>query len=310
MVIALGGNALVRRGQKGTIEEQLSNLDHPMEQVAKLVKNGYRIVITHGNGPQVGNILLQQENGKAPKMPLYACVAQSQGLIGYMIQEVLYNKLHSIGVDMPVVTVVTQVLVDRDDKAFGNPTKPIGPYYEDDNKIPVHWHVSESLRGVRRVVASPSPKAIVEAEAIRELVGNAVVVACGGGGVPVVKDKVHISGKGKKPGLYGVDAVIDKDLATAELAKELNADLMVMLTDVDAVYVNWNDPSRRMKVDRLTVKEAKDMVSKGHFPPGSMGPKMRASIDFIESGGKKALITDIDKMADALRGKAGTIVEV
>jgi len=311
IVIALGGNAIIRRGQVGTINEQLKNLDHSMEVVAKLVKKGYRVVISHGNGPQVGNILVQQEHSieVAPKMPLYACVAQSQGLLGYMIQEALYNKLHSIGIDMPVVTMVTQVLVDRNDKAFRNPTKPIGPYYHTERDLPPNWHIIETLRGVRRIVPSPDPVKIIEAEAIKDLLGKAVIIACGGGGVPVVRDKIHVTGKKSMPGLYGVDAVIDKDIAAAELARTLRADLFIILTDVDAVYINWLKPNKRMALKRMNMKEAKEHLEKGEFPVGSMGPKIEASVRFLKKGGKKVLITDIDRLADALRGKGGTIIE-
>jgi carbamate kinase len=311
IVIALGGNAIIRRGQIGTMKEQLSNLDHSMEVVAKLVKRGYKVVIVHGNGPQVGNILLQQERAVevAPEMPLYACVAQSQGMIGYMIQEVLYNKLHSIGIDIPVVTVITQVLVDRKDKAFKTPTKPVGPYYHTESDLPPDWHVVETLRGVRRVVPSPRPKQIIEGSAIKSLVGKAVVIACGGGGVPVIKDKIHVTGSKSIPGLFGVDAVIDKDMAAAELAKSVKADLFIVLTDVDSVYINWLKPSKRTRISRMNVKEAKRFEEKNEFPIGTMGPKIEASIRFLESGGKKVLITEIDKLADALRGKAGTVIE-
>jgi len=311
IVIALGGNAILRRGQIGTMKEQMNNLEHSMRVVAKLVKKGYRIVICHGNGPQVGNILIQQERSieVAPKMPLYGCVAESQGLLGYMIQEVLYNKLHSLDIHIPVVTLITQVLVNRNDKAFRTPTKPIGPYYNNDRELPAHWHVVETMRGLRRVVPSPKPLKIVEAEVIKDLVGKAIVIACGGGGIPVIKDKIHISGKKSLPGLYGVDAVIDKDIAASEIAKTINADLLIILTDVDAVYLNWLKPKKRTRIHRLDLERAKDYVEQNEFPPGSMGPKIEASIRFLESGGKKVLITDLDRLADALRGKAGTILE-
>lgn len=311
IVIALGGNALIRRGQHGTMKEQLFNINHAMEQVARLAMRGYQLVITHGNGPQVGNILIQQEEAAAsvPKMPLYACVAQSQGLIGYMIQESLYNKLHSIGIHIPVVTMITQALVDRNDKAFAKPTKPIGPYFRDESHLPAHWHVVETLRGARRVVASPDPKGIIETEAIKDLLGKAIVIAAGGGGVPVIRDKIHVSGKKSLAGLYGVEAVVDKDLATAELAKALKADLLVMLTDVDSVYVNWNKPEHRMRIDRMGIEKAEKLLQEGQFHSGNMGPKIEASIRFLKAGGKKVLITEIDKLGSALRGKGGTVIE-
>jgi carbamate kinase len=247
---------------------------------------------------------------EVPKMPLYACVAQSQGLIGYMIQEVLYNKLHSLGIHIPVVTVITQVVVNRDDKAFSNPTKPIGPYYRNESELPPFWHIVETLSGVRRIVPSPEPLKIIETDAIKALSEKAVVIACGGGGIPVVKDMMHVSdGKKSRPGLYGVDAVIDKDVAGAKLASELGADLFVILTDVDSVYLNWIKPNRRVAVRHLTVEKARQYLKEGHFLKGTMEPKIRASIGFLENGGKKVLITDLDKVAEALKGHGGTVVE-
>ena len=310
IIIALGGNSLIRKGERGTVKEHLKNLDHSMEQVAKLVKAGYRVILTHGNGPQVGNILIQQEatKGTAPGMPLFACVAESQGLIGYLIQESLYNKLHSIGIQIPVVTVITQVLVDRADPAFENPTKPVGPYYQNDVYLPAHWHVIETLRGVRRVVASPEPKQIIEAEAIKDLSRNAVVIACGGGGIPVIQDKTHSSGK-RMPGLFGVDAVIDKDLSSSLLASEVNAGLLVILTDVEGVYSDFNDQKKARLLKRLNANHARKMLDEGQFSRGTMEPKIRAALNFLESGGKKVLIAGIDNLSESLKGKAGTIIE-
>ncbi len=310
IVVALGGNAIVRRGQPGHIHEQLGNIDHAMEQVARLVRHGYRVVITHGNGPQLDNIMLHQESTiGAPKMPLYVNIAQTQGLIGYVLQESLYSKLHELKMNVPVVAMLTQSLVDRDDKSFRKPTRQVGPYFPREEELPAHWHVAESVRGSRRAVASPVPKKILEAGAIKSLLDRAVVIAAGGGGIPVVKDKIHVSGKGRKKGIYGVEAVIDKDLATAELANSVKADLMVMLTDVEGVHTNWDEPRKRLCLEKLTLKTAKSLLAQGHFPFGSMRPKIEASIRFLESGGKKVVITDADRMNAALKGRAGTVIE-
>jgi len=310
IVVALGGSAIVRRGQPGHIHEQLGNIDHAMEQVARLVRHGYRVVITHGNGPQLDNIILHQESTiGAPKMPLHANIAQTQGLIGYVLQEALYSKLHEMKLRVPVVAMLTQSLVDRDDKSFSKPMTPVGPYFPNEEELPAHWHVAESVRGSRRAVASPVPKRVMEAKAIQSLLDKAVVIAGGGGGIPVVQDKLHVSGRGKKKGIYGVEALIDKDLATAIIASSVKADLMVMLTDVEGVHTNWDEPRKRLCLERLSLKRAKSLLAQGHFPFGSMRPKIEASIRFLESGGKKVVITDADRMNASLKGKAGTVIE-
>jgi carbamate kinase len=279
-VIALGGNALIKPGQRGTVKEQVKNLDKAVSQIVGLVKQGHKIVITHGNGPQVGSILLQQERAKneTPRMPLYICVAESQGLIGYMIQDALYDKLHKAGLDIPVITLVTRVLVDKKDPAFRKPTKPIGPY--------------------KRLVPSPKPKRVIEEEAIKTLSKNAIVIACGGGGVPVIK------GSG---GYEGIDAVIDKDLASARLASDIKVDSLVILTDVSNVYVNYKKQGEK-KLGKVNLSEIKRYYRQGHFPPGSMGPKIEASIKFLESGGEMVIITDFSLLEKALKGKAGTTI--
>ncbi len=283
-VVALGGNALIKPGQKGTLEEQLGNVEHAMECVVKLIKKGYRVVLSHGNGPQAGSILLQQETTKSvPSMPLYVCVAETQGMIGYMIQEALYNKLHRAGIDMPVITLITQVLVDEKDSAFKNPTKPIG---------------LEGRPGYR-IVPSPEPKRVIEAEAIRKIMGKAVVIACGGGGIPVIM----------KRGLKGIDAVIDKDLASEKLAEDVGADLLIILTDVDAVYLNYGKKGQK-KLMKMNINEAKKYLKQGQFPSGSMGPKIDASVRFLEKNKKgKVIITSFDKLGKAMEGKAGTVIE-
>jgi len=306
VVVALGGNAILQRGQRGTFEEQLANVYHTAEQLAEMVLSGeWRIVITHGNGPQVGNILLQQEAAKevVPPMPMDVCGAESQGLIGYMIQQSLHNILEKRGRgDIPIATVVTQVLVDKSDPAFQNPTKPVGPFYseEEAKKLQAEkgWHVVEDAgRGWRRVVPSPDPKAIVERDFIRILVENrAIVIASGGGGIPVIKEDGE---------LKGVEAVIDKDLAGERLAEDVGADVFLILTDVDKVKLNYGKPDER-PLDRMTVEEAKRYLTEGHFAKGSMEPKVKAAVRFVEAGGERAVIASLDQAMAALAGKAGT----
>ncbi|HEC63301.1 MAG TPA: carbamate kinase [Candidatus Acetothermia bacterium] len=308
VVVALGGNAILQRGQKGTFEEQLANVYHTAGQLADMVLSGkWRIVITHGNGPQVGNILLQQDAAKdvVPPMPMDVCGAQSQGLIGYMIQQSLKNILEGKGRgDIPIATVVTQVLVDKSDPAFQNPTKPVGPFYskEEAKKLQGEkgWHVVEDAgRGWRRVVPSPDPKAIVEREAIRILVENrAIVIASGGGGIPVIQED---------GALKGVEAVIDKDLAGERLAEDVGADVLLILTDVDKVKLNYGKPDER-PIDRMTVGEAKRYLAEGHFAKGSMEPKVKAAVRFVEAGGERAVIASLDQAVAALAGEAGTQV--
>jgi carbamate kinase len=279
-VVALGGNALIKPGQKGTLGEQLKNLDRAVAHIVNLVREGNKVVITHGNGPQVGSILLQQDRAKneVPEMPLYICVAESQGLIGYMRQDALYAKLHRAGIDMPVITLVTRVLVDEKDPAFKRPTKLIGPY--------------------RKLVPSPRPERIIEEDAVRVLSRKAIVIACGGGGVPVIK--------GSK-GYEGVDAVIDKDLASARLACDIKADCLAILTDVPNVFLDYKKAGQK-KIARASLKDIKRYYSQGHFPPGSMGPKIEASIRFLESGGKRVTITDFNSLEKSVSGKAGTTI--
>ncbi len=306
VVVALGGNALLQVGQKGTFEEQMQNVYNAAEQLAELVLSGkWRLVITHGNGPQVGNILLQNEAGKhlVPPMPMDVCGAESQGMIGYMIQQAMHNVLARRGrPDIPVVTVVTQVLVDKNDPAFQNPTKPVGPFYTKEEALRLKeekgWHVVEDAgRGWRRVVPSPDPKAIVEREAIRILVENhAIVIASGGGGIPVIKED----------GSYrGVEAVIDKDLAGERLAEDVGAQVFLILTDVDRVRLNYRQPNE-VALSRMTVAEAKRYLAEGHFAKGSMEPKVKACVRFVEAGGELAIIAALSQAAAALEGRAGT----
>ncbi len=303
ITVALGGNALLQFGQEGRFEEQLNNARKTGRQLVELIKMGYRLVVTHGNGPQVGAILLQQEAGSSqvPPMPLHACGAMSQGLIGYMIQQSLINEMRSSNLNVPVATVVTQVLVSRNDPAFENPTKFIGPWYPEDvakeKMDKLGWTMKYDVgKGWRRVVPSPDPIAQVEIEAIRKMVESGIIViASGGGGIPVVDEHE----------LEGVDAVIDKDLAGERLATSLGSDLFMILTDVEKVAINFKKPNQKF-LDVVTLAEAKKYYEEGHFPPGNMGPKVMAAMRFVEHTGKEAIITSLDKVIDALNGKTGT----
>ena len=308
VVVALGGNAIIQPGQKGTFEEQMINVHVTCEQLAQMVKSGdYRVVVTHGNGPQVGNLLLQNEAGKdvAAPMPLFALGAQSQGFIGLMIQQNLGNLLAEQGNgDIPVATIVTQVVVDKNDPAFANPTKPVGPFYSEEEAKALEadkgYNIREDAgRGWRRVVPSPDPIEINEKAAIRLLVeAKSLVIASGGGGIPVMRE----NGK-----LVGVDAVIDKDLAGERLAVDVGASIFMVLTDVDSVRLNYNTPDEKV-LSKLTIDEAKKYAEEGHFAKGSMEPKVRAAVRFVEAGGEKAIITSLDQAVAALEGNAGTTI--
>ena len=298
ILIALGGNALIKPGQKGSASQQISNIEAVASQIARLKNRGFRIVITHGNGPQVGNLLLQQEKARdyAPQMPLHVCVAQSQGMIGYFIQEALDNKLRSAGLKTPVVTIITQVLVDPEDHAFKNPDKQIGPYYQE-GRFPSEWKMARTIKGFRRIVPSPKPKEIVEAAAIRKLSKDSIVIASGGGGIPVVREH----------GLKGVDAVIDKDLSAARLAEVVKADILAILTDVENVFLNYGKPNQK-RLGKISLDAIKEFSSQNHFPPGTMNPKIQASIRFLQKGGKKVIITSFENLEKAVNGEAGTII--
>lgn len=306
-VIAVGGNSLIKSKEKQEIEHQMEAVEDTANHIVDMVEKGYCVVITHGNGPQVGFGLLRSEMAKdvAPRVPLAVCGAETQGSIGYMIQQKLHNALMEKGIDKKVATVVTQVEVDPMDSAFKNPTKPIGPFYtaaEAQEKKKLGWDlVEDSGRGFRRVVPSPLPRHIVERDIIKSMVDNDfLVVAVGGGGIPVVPEKGNQ--------LKGVPAVIDKDFASSLLAKELEADLFVISTGVDRVYLNFNQPSE-IGLDEMTLEEAKKFLEEGHFPPGSMKPKIEAAIAFLENGGKEVLITSPECLAEAMEGKAGTRIK-
>jgi len=306
VVIALGGNALIKRGQRGTVYEQFANAREALTDVAELVKQGYSVVITHGNGPQVGNIVIRTEAalGKAYDVPLGVAVAESEGEIGYMLQQTLRNKLRAAGVKKEVVTVLTQVVCDRNDPQLKNPTKPIGPFYSKEEIERVKNRgikiIEDAGRGYRRVVPSPIPLDIVEKNAIKKLIKeDVIVIAAGGGGMPVYIDENN--------NLEGIDGVVDKDFATAVLAEKIKAKAMVILTSVETVYLNFNSPQQK-PLRKMTVSEAKKYLKEGHFAEGSMAPKIRASIQFLERGGEKVVITSIDNLVKAMSGETGTII--
>ena len=302
MVIALGGNSIIPAGKKGTIEQQVELTRATMLHVAELISAGHEVVITHGNGPVVGNIVIRNEKAQdeIPPMPLDVCGADSEGGIGYMMQQGLQNQLGLMGIDKDVFTIITQVVVDADDPAFRKPTKPIGPFYtrEDAERIAGEkgWVVVEdSGRGCRRVVPSPRPLAIVERRAIERAIDmGAIVIAVGGGGIPVVRDK---DGR-----LKGVEAVIDKDRASSVLARQIKADVLAILTEVEKVALSYGKPDQR-DLDLMTVAEARGYLEDGEFPPGSMGPKIESAIEFLENGGKEVIITKPELLSVAVGGK-------
>ncbi len=305
IVIALGGNALQSGKSEATAEAQLEVVKKTCEYIAEISAKGYEMGVVHGNGPQVGRILLASETAKdvTPAMPFDVCGAMSEGYIGYHLQQALKHSLKKRGKDFPVLTVVTQMVVDKDDKGFKNPTKPIGPFYTAEEAKELEetkgYAMKEDAgRGFRRVVASPIPEEIVEIEAIKQLWPTSIVISCGGGGIPVVK---HEDGS-----LEGVAAVIDKDFAAELLAEQVNADVLMILTEVEKVAVNFNKPDQK-DLDVLNIEEAKKHIEDGQFAPGSMLPKVEAAMKFVQSGeGKKAIITSLDKAIEALEGKTGT----
>ena len=304
-VIAIGGNSLIKDDKKMTVLDQYQAAGETSHHIAALVAAGYRVVVTHGNGPQVGFILLRSDLAKnvLHQVPLESCVADTQGAIGYQVGQTLANELRRQKIDKPIATVVTQVLVDKNDKGFTNPTKPIGPFYTEEeakkHAAEDGWNLKEDAgRGWRRVVASPKPLGIIEENTIRLLLENdVIVIAVGGGGIPVVA--------APNGNLEGCAAVIDKDLASCLLAKNLKADLFIISTGVDKVAVDFKKPTQRF-LDRLTVAEAEKYLAEGQFPAGSMGPKIQAAIDFLEHGGKKVIITQPHLLEAAIAGKNGT----
>lgn len=304
-VIALGGNALIKKGQDGTIYEQFANTRKSSKSIVRMIKEGWEVVITHGNAPQVGAILLQNQAAKdiTPAMPLGICVAESEGLIGYMIQQCLSNALKKEHIEKPVIALITQVIVDENDPSLSNPTKPIGLYYEEEEalqKLKEGCHMTRQPRGWRMVVPSPDPKRIVEGDIIRKMMDDGIVViASGGGGMPVVEKEGQ--------SLDGLEAVIDKDLAAERLAEAVEAEVLLILTDVEKVYLYYSTPKQKA-LDTISLKELKKHYEEGHFPPGSMGPKILAAIRFLEFGGKKVIISNIEKGWEALKGETGTLI--
>ncbi|MCK4412011.1 MAG: carbamate kinase [Candidatus Eisenbacteria sp.] len=305
VVVSLGGNALVPSNNGGHIEQQFEVTAASMRQVVALLKADERVVLTHGNGPIVGNILIRNEAAAEtiPPTPLYICGADSQGGIGYMVQQVLRNLLSEAGLDLEVATIVTQVVVRQDDPGFEQPSKPIGPFYSAEEAETLirerNWRmIEDSGRGWRRVVPSPEPQRIVEIKTIRTLIeAGEIVIAAGGGGVPVVEIA---------PGVYrGVEAVIDKDLASVVLAREVGARRLVIVTSVDRVAIHFHTPQQQ-DLDELSLADARRYYDEGHFPPGSMGPKILSAIRFLEQGGEEVLITSPERLGEAFAGRAGT----
>ncbi len=300
LLIALGGNALIRNGQKGTIAEQFANLREPARQIAKLSES-YRIIITHGNGPQVGNLLLQQECCSAvPQLPLEMLVAQTEGQIGYMIESTLDEALMERGIDYrPLVTLITYVVVDQDDPSFKNPTKPIGPAYLEAQAATLPYPTVKTHKGYRRVVVSPKPVTIVEKKEIGHLIdSDFIVVCCGGGGIPVVRQGRAFA---------GVNAVIDKDLASALLACEVGADFLVITTDVPGAMLHYGT-AREELIGSMSVSEALQYLDAGHFASGSMQPKVEAAVQFVQHTKKRAAITALENIEAAVEAGAATQV--
>jgi carbamate kinase len=298
VLIALGGNALIQKGQAGTAEQQLENLKIPMKQIARL-SNEYKIIITHGNGPQVGNLLLQQESCReVPKMPLEIIGAMTQGQIGYMIESSLDTALMELGInDKPFVTLITYTVVDENDPGFKNPTKPIGPFYTETEAANLTYNLVKTDKGFRRVVASPKPLAIVEQREIKVLIDMDFIVICvGGGGIPVIRKERTFS---------GVEAVIDKDLASSVLAQEIRADIFVIATDTQGAAVHWGKPEQKI-FGKVSLSELERYVKEGHFPAGSMGPKVQAIIEFFKVTGNRGIICQLEDIPKAIKGEAGT----
>jgi len=304
ILLAVGGNSLIRAGEKGTVAEQLANASRTASQIVGLLAAGYRVVLTHGNGPQVGAALLRSERGasEVPGLPLDVCDACTQGEIGYLLEQAMETALQNAGVHLRVATILTRCVVAAEDPAFKLPQKPIGPFYSrseaDARRQTFGWQmVEDASRGYRRVVPSPEPIRIVELEVIRELmVHDVIVIACGGGGIPVITRNDH---------LEGVEAVIDKDRASALLAANLEVDLFVISTDADFVYLDYKRPTQRA-LREAGCRELEEHLAAGQFPPGNMGPKIESVLRFLGCGGKEAIITSADHLLEAVTGRAGT----
>ncbi|MGQ9721382.1 MAG: carbamate kinase [Candidatus Jordarchaeum sp.] len=307
--VALGGNAILKYTDRGTAEEQFENVRRTAKYLVRMIKEGYKIIITHGNGPQIGDILIRNERCAdiLPPMTLDVLGAESQGMIGYMIQQAMWNELRREGLNIPVITFVTQVLVDKNDPAFGNPEKFVGPFY-------THWEAEKLMdergwilrddagRGFRRVVPSPKPKSIVEIDTIKRLYGEGVVViAAGGGGIPVFE---------KEDGsLQGVEAVIDKDLTGERLATSIGAETFLILTNIEGVAINFRKPNQKF-LKEMSIVQAREYLEQGQFERGSMKPKIEAAMKFVTNGGKKVIISLLELGEKALKGEAGTLIHV
>jgi carbamate kinase len=306
-VVAFGGNALLRPEDRGTQEEQIARAKQAARWLAEIVRHGYKIIVVHGNGPQVGNILVQAEEAstKIPPQSLDVCVAQTEGSIGFLLQQSIRNRLDSIGLGGDVATILTEVEVDPNDPAFKRPTKPIGPFFTryraEALERDLGWTMREDAgRGWRHVVPSPKPLRILNIDTIVHMLESAtVVIAAGGGGIPVVR--------GRDGQWRGVEAVIDKDFSSSLLASELRAEIYVVLTGVAKVAIDFGKPSEKT-LDRITIGEAQRYLAEGQFPAGSMGPKIEAAIQFVTRGGKQVLITDVEHLRDALAGREGTLI--
>lgn len=290
VVVALGGNSIILPKEEGTLQQQMRHVHDTVEHMRCLFRGKYKVALTHGNGPQVGDLLIQQERAERPRMPLYVLDAMTQAQTGYLLQLALQNQL---GIHSSVV--ITRILIDKNDSAFKKPTKPIGPFY----KSKVYPNMIKQLHGWRRVVPSPDPKDVIDIKLIRNLMEKYVVIACGGGGIPVIK---------RRGQLHGIDAVIDKDLASELLATRLGSDTLIILTAVDNVYLNYGKKNQT-KSEAINIDEAEEYLSQGHFGVGSMQPKIEASIRFLKNGGKKVIITSPRLVEKALRGKAGTVIK-
>lgn len=307
LVVALGGNAILQENEKGTYDEQYKHVMNTAEQLYKIWEAGYNLVVSHGNGPQAGNLLIQQEDGTAhvPAQPLHCVGAMTQGQIGYMFQQALQNVFNAHGHNIPVATIVTQSVVSADDPDFKNPTKPVGPFYTKEQALKLKeekgYNVKEikptGERNWRRIVASPEPLELLEAPAIENLIKNGIIViSSGGGGIPVTKDKF---------GINGIDAVIDKDKAASILAQNLKADYLMILTDVEHACVNFQKPDQKV-LEKVSLSEVEKYYEEGQFLKGSMGPKVVSCMRFVRAGGKKAVITSLNKAIEGLEGKTGT----
>lgn len=307
-ILAIGGNSLIKDKNRISLSWQYETLKETIRYITDFIQMGPNLVITHGNGPQVGFIYRRGELARheLPLIPLDICGADTQGAIGYMIQKALLNEFRKRGISKRVTTVVTQTLVDKEDPSFKNPTKPIGSFMTEQEALTHQkesgWHIIEDAgRGFRRVVPSPRPKEIIELDVVQLLVkAGYIVIAAGGGGIPVIRNE--------EGDLEGVEAVIDKDLGSSLLAKGLGADTFIILTGVDSVYLNFGQKNQK-PIRYATLEEIKHYWSEGHFPPGSMGPKVQAIIEFLQGGGRKGIITSPENLINSLKGETGTTIE-